>query len=352
MKRYLSLLLVLPLGVFAACASKSDSETPPTAPGETPGDPNAPGGPGTPGTPGGPGGPGATDALKKNPIEGIPAAKQILEAGQFTDGPVWSAKENVLFFTTPLGAGGLYRMKEDGAAMKVLDGDPAVGGAPVGNTIDKAGLLIRVEAKRVMRSAAGGGAGTPIATGFTDPEAGVLPFDTLNDAVMSANGNIYATDPGYFVEPIANRIYRITPAGVVQVVEAFLDVPRPNGIALSPDAKLLYVGFSAPGLGLKPHVRRYHVNADGALGEHAKWAELDMDAAPDGIEVDQGGNVYVATKAGVTVFKSDATKIGVVKVPEVPTGMAFGGKDLKTLYVTTQGIKIYELKVNVPGIVQ
>ncbi len=62
--------------------------------------------------------------------------------------------------------------------------------------------------------------------------------------------------------------------------------------------------------------------------------------------------MYVATKAGVTVFKSDATKIGVVSIPEQPTGMAFAGADLKTLYVTTGGTKIWELHVNVPGIVQ
>ena len=94
------------------------------------------------------------------------------------------------------------------------------------------------------------------------------------------------------------------------------------------------------------------MNADGTLGEHSKFVDLDNDSQPDGIEVDQGGNLFVATKAGIMVFKSDASKIGVVAVPEQPTGSAFGGKDLKTLYITTQGTKIYEITVNVPGIVQ
>lgn len=76
------------------------------------------------------------------------------------------------------------------------------------------------------------------------------------------------------------------------------------------------------------------MNANGTLGAPAKFVELDVDAQPDGIEVDQAGNVFVATKTGITVFKSDATKIGLVPVPEQPTGMAYGGKDLKTLYIS------------------
>ena len=83
-----------------------------------------------------------------------------------------------------------------------------------------------------------------------------------------------------------------------------------------------------------------------------KFVELDMNTDPDGIEVDQAGNLFIATKAGVMVFKSDATKLGVVAVPEQPTATAFGGSDLKTLYITTQGTKIYQITVTVPGVVQ
>jgi sugar lactone lactonase YvrE/serine acetyltransferase len=352
MKRYLSLLLVVPVVLHAACSSggsgggssSSGTVTPgPDQPGPTSDTPDATSGPVTPG-----------DDLKRNPIEGIAPAKVVLETGVFTDGPVWSASEGVLFFTAPLGDGGLYRMKPDGSAMKVRDGNNLTGEVPIGNTIDKAGNLVTVEAKRIVRSgvAADAGAPTVIATGFEGAEAGVSPFNTLNDAVVGAGGTIYATDPGYFSDPYANHIFRITPAGKVTVVEEFLDVPRPNGIALSPDGKLLYVSFSQPIQGTKPFIRKYNVNADGTVGEHVKFVDIDLDQGPDGIEVDRGGNLFVATKAGIAVYKSDATKIGVVPIPEAPTGMAFAGTDLKTLYVTTQGTKIFELKVNVPGIVQ
>ena len=129
-------------------------------------------------------------------------------------------------------------------------------------------------------------------------------------------------------------------------------VPRPNGVALSPDQKILYVGFERPPAGIKPYVEKYFLKDDGTLAEHSHFAELDIDTSPDGVEVDRAGNVYVANTAGVTVFKSDGTKIGTVKIPEQPTGLAFGGTDLKTLYVTTAGSKIYSVKVNVTGINQ
>jgi len=351
MNRLLALFLVLPIGLYGACSSSGTD----SAAAGTP----APGGDGVDG--GGttdadaPDGPAATpDEMTKNPIEGIAAAKVAIDTGAFTGGPVWSAKEGVLFFTTPLGVGGLYRLAADGTATKVRDG--VDGEPPIGNTVDKAGNLLTVEAKRITRGGltADAGAPTPIATGYDDvaAEAGTGAFDTLKDAVVTANGTIYATDPGYFAAPVANRIFKVATTGKVTVVEAFVDVPRPNGIALTPDGKGLYVGFSQPMQGTKPFVRKYVVNADGSLGAQAKFLELDTDMQPDGIEVDLAGNVFIATKAGVMVFKADATKIGVVVVPEQPTACAFGGKDLKTLYITTQGTRIYQITVNVPGIVQ
>ncbi len=354
MNRLLSLFLVLPIGLYGACSSSGKDAA--TSSDPVPAD-------GTSGGPGAPdGGPaadpdGATTPpaeMTKNPIEGIAAAKIAIDTGAFTSGPIWSVKESVLFFTTPLGAGALYRLKPDGTATKVRDG--VAGQLPIGNTIDKAGNLFAVEDKRITRGSTSTDAGAPtvFAAGYDEvgADAGPTGFDTLKDAVVGATGTVYATDPGYFAAPIANHIFRITSAGKVSVVEAFPDVPRPNGLALTPDGKGLYVGFSQPMQGTKPFIRKYTVNVDGTLGAQATFVELDTDTQPDGIEVDQGGNVFVATKAGVVVFKSDATKIGVVAVPEQPTACAFGGADLKTLYITTQGTHIFQITVNVPGIVQ
>lgn len=354
MRRFLSLLIVLPVVAASACSSKSNdggnapapAAPPPAATGDNPGGPAGPGGPSAPAP--------SVDELNKNPIEGVAPAKPILQTDAYTDGPIWHAGLGVVFFSMPLGGGALFRMRPDGSAMKVRDGDAVSGAVPIGNTVDKSNVLLTVEAKRLLKGTPTPDAGTPavLATGFSTP-GGQVPFDTLNDAVVRDDGTVYVTDPGYFGTPAANRVYQITPQGQVLVADLFEDVPRPNGIALSPDQKTLYVGFSQPQQGTVPYIRSYYVNADGTLGEHMKFIDVQpADSQPDGIEVDKAGNVYVAVKTGIDVFKSDGSKIGSIGIPEQPTAMAFGGKDMKSLFVTTQGTKIYQVNVNVPGIAQ
>ncbi len=333
MKRIATALLVLPLVALAAssCASKAADDKESSVDGVNPAD------------------------LGKNPIQGVGAPKMLIDTGAYTDGPVWHTGEAVLFFTVPIGDGdtpGLYRVKADGAAMKVRGGSMKTGDLPVGNAVNKAGELLTVEAKRLLRGGADGNQ-APIATGYPGAK-GNTPFDTLNDAVVHKNGTVYVTDPGYFADPPpdTNRLYRIAPDGAISVADQFQNVPRPNGVALSPDQKILYVGFERPAAGLKPYIEKYNVRDDGSLAEHAHFVELDIDSSPDGVEVDYAGNVYVANKAGVTVWNKDAKKIGNVAVPDQPTGLAFGGDGNKTLFITTAGTKIYTLKVNVPGIPQ
>lgn len=362
MKRILplSLLVVLSLGAANACKDKSSDDKP--SDGVQNQDPNQPGNPGN----------GAatdvTDAeLNTNPIDGIEPPAVILEAGQFTDGPVWHAGMGVLFFSTPLGDGGLYRMLPDGRVIQVRETNAAQGGAPVGNTVTAAGDLITVQTKRIVRAAAAGADIEVIADRYAPLQGEPAPapgdggvaapvegqFDTLNDVVARKDGTLYVTDPGYFTDPVANRVYRIAPDKTVQVVEAFNDVPRPNGIALSPDEKTLYIGFEKPVAGTMPFIRKYIVNDDGTLGEWTKFKDIGpADSSPDGLAVDRAGNLYVATKAGIEVYRSNGQPWGTLPVPEKATGMSFGGDDMKTLFITTEGIKIYTAKLKLAGISQ
>ena len=359
MKRIIPFMLMTSLAVWGyACKSESaDTDN----------------GDGTGGGGGGGGGgeqpgPGAEtpkeDLQKINPIEGIAPAKAVLESGGYTDGPVWHAQLGVLFFSKPYGAGSLFRMLPDGRVIKVRDGVQGETN-PIGNAVAPNGDLITAEYKRLVRSPIGdkGIPGEPqvIATGYAAPADPAAPaagtFDTLKEVTVGKDGTMYVTDPGYAVpEPgaKANRIYRIAPDGAVQVVEAFEDVPRPNGIALDRDGAHLYVVFSAPVVGTAPFIRQYLVNPDGTLGEWTKFVEIGPDATADvqGLAVDLANNVYVATAAGIQVFKEDSTKIGDIQLPEKPSGMTFGGKDMKSMYVTTWGTKIFELKLKVPGISQ
>lgn len=356
MKRILPLLIIVSLGATVfGCKGKSDDDK--DSAGDNPGE--QPGASGTPGEP-------TAEEIRTNPTDGIEPAAPVLEAGAFTDGPVWHAGMGVVFFSTPLGEGALFRMLPDGRVLKVRDGVSTQGTQPIGNTVNAAGEVVTVEAKRIVRQPAEGGLLTVVATSYTgvdapppdplDPNApppamGNGQFDTLNDVVARKDGTLYVTDPGYFATPQANRIYRIDPAGAVQVVEAFDDVPRPNGIVLSPDEKTLYVGFSMPVQGTLPFIRKYIVNDDGTLGEWTKFVDISpADSTPDGLAVDKVGNIYVATKAGIEVYKASGEKWGAIPVPEKPTGMTFGGEDMKTLFVTTDGVKIWQLKMKLEGL--
>ena len=112
-----------------------------------------------------------------------------------------------------------------------------------------------------------------------------------------------------------NRVFRVDPTGHTFIADAFEDIPHPNGIALSPDSKTLYVGFSTPS-GVAPYIRSYTLNADGTFAGYTKFVDLAADSAPDGFGIDTAGNLYVAAVDGVEVFKPTGEKWGVVAVPE------------------------------------
>lgn len=359
MKRILPLLLVLSLGATAfGCKGKSHNDD--KKAGDTPNPGTPPPGQQEPGA----NAPPTAEEMNTNPIEGIEPPTVSLDVGEFTDGPAWHAASSALYFTTPLDNGALYRMLLDGRRIKVRDGVLAQNTQPIGNAVTATGDLITVEAKRIVRLIAADGAPDVIAVNYSGAQqaaadAGVVTgdgqFDTLNDVVARKDGTLYVTDPGYFAPdpgPAANRIYRVDPAGKVAVEDTFDDVPRPNGITLAPDEKSLYVGFSLPAEGTLPFIRKYTVNEDGTLGEWTKFTDIaPATSSPDGLAVDKAGNVYVATATGIEVYKPDGKPWGKVEVPEKPaTGVAFGGEDLKTLYITTGGTKIWQIKTKLAGI--
>jgi gluconolactonase len=373
MKRILPVLALTLFAAVAACSNSSSKKTanqngqPPGGSSGQPGD--------TAGGDAGVGnGVGDPTLANVNPIENIGDVTATMEPGQWSDGPTWSVNGKALYFTTPLAAdgGGLYRMLPDGRTIKIRGGAQADGTTPIGTTANPGnGDIVSAEFKRITSTtfeAVLNAPDTVITTGYdpatspqqTDPYAPPPPpagdgnFDTLNDVVMRKDGTMYVTDPGYAVEggPAVNRIFRVDPSGHTSVVDAFEDIPHPNGITLSPDEKVLYVGFTSPTQGTVPFIRKYAVNDDGTIGGYTKFTDLGADSAPDGLVADAAGNVYVATTAGVEVYKPSGEKWGVIGVPELPTGMTFGGDDLTTLYITTQGTHIFQITTKVKGLPQ
>lgn len=192
-------------------------------------------------------------------------------------------------------------------------------------------------------------------------------LNSPNDLVYKSDGSLYFTDPPYGLptqsdhDPLkqlqVNGVYRIKgarqqPAGTkpdASKLELLIrDLPRPNGIAFSPDEKYLYVANSDA----KKFWMRYPVKADGSVEAGMVFCDGSSDrapGAPDGMKVDTKGNLYSAGPGGVWVFSPDGKHLGTIKVPEPVGNVAFGDADGKALYITASS-SVYRIHVAVTGI--
>lgn len=191
-------------------------------------------------------------------------------------------------------------------------------------------------------------------------------LNSPNDLVYKSDGSLYFTDPPYGLRTQkdndpekqlqVNGVYRI-PGAVQQKPGAppararlqllVKDLPRPNGIAFSPDEKYLYVNNSEP----KKIWMRYRVKPDGSLTDAKLFFDASSDTrpgAPDGMKVDRQGNVYSAGPGGVWIFSPDGKHLGTIDIPERVGNLAWGDADHKTLYVAASS-SIYRISLMIEG---
>jgi gluconolactonase len=170
-----------------------------------------------------------------------------------------------------------------------------------------------------------------------------------NDVVCRSDGSLYFTDPGLRV-PFAERelpnagVYRIKPDGSTSMVA---DCEYPNGLAFSPDERTLYVANTR----WTQYIHAFELNAGGEVVRRRIFADMssdETDGVPDGMKVDVEGRIYCTGPGGTWVFTPDGAKLGIIRTPEVPANLAFGGPDLKTLFFTAK-TSIYTLRMKVPG---
>jgi gluconolactonase len=168
--------------------------------------------------------------------------------------------------------------------------------------------------------------------------------------VCGRDGSIYFTDPGYRV-PIAQRqqetaaIYRIKPDGSVSKVA---DFEYPNGLAFSPDERTLYAANTRFAM----YIHAIELDSAGNMIRRRIFADMSSDekiGVPDGMKVDAEGRVYCTGPGGTWVFAPDGTKLGVIKTPEVPANLCFGGPDMKTIFFTAH-TSVYAMRAKVPGL--
>ncbi len=251
------------------------------------------------------------------------------------EGPVWSRDGYLIF--SDYSRDRLYRYAP-GQAPEVFREDSH--GAN-GNTLDAQGRLYSCEYKsrRVTRT---NRAGTMevLADRFEGKR-----FNAPNDIVVRRDGHVYFTDPLF--TKLEQRdlefygVFHLAPDGRIETVSR--GQTRPNGIALSPDGRLLYVANTD-----ERNVKQYELDEAGRASRERVLATLD--AGPDGMKVDINGNLYFAARGGVQIYSAAGALLGRITAPISPRNLAFGDADFKTLYLV--GNSIYKVRLDVAGAVQ
>ena len=186
-----------------------------------------------------------------------------------------------------------------------------------------------------------------------------FPLNSPNDVVVKRDGTIWFTDPSYgflqgFRPPPHHRdyVYRYEPhSGRLTVVVATFD--KPNGLAFSPDERVLYIGDSGanhePG-SFDPrrphHVRAFDVVEGRRLTRGRVFAEI-APGFPDGIKVDSAGRVYASAFSGVQIFDPAGSLLGEIHLPGA-VNFTFGGPDRNVLFITTD-VAVWAAVLNAKG---
>jgi roadblock/LC7 domain-containing protein len=173
-------------------------------------------------------------------------------------------------------------------------------------------------------------------------------LNSPNDVVVKSDGSIYFTDPPYGIQESERElnfqgVYRIAPDGVLTLLVDNLN--KPNGLAFSPDEKILYVDDADV-----KQILAFDVKSDGTLANRRIFADMSsqQQGAADGMKVDVNGNLYVSCGV-VWVFDKNGNHLGDITVPEIPSNCAFGGSDNKTLFITAR-TSVYKVELNIQGI--
>jgi len=286
-----------------------------------------------------------------------PVVERIATGFQFTEGPVWHP-DGYLLFSDP-NANTIYRWSPDGQ-VSVFRAKSGYAGADVGLykqpgsnglTLDPQGRLTIDQhgERRVVRLERNG-----VVTTLADRYEGKR-LNSPNDLVYRSDGALYFTDPPFGLPATHDDPRRELPyAGVFLLKDGRLslvsrDLAGPNGVALSPDEKTLYVGNWDP---KRKVVMRYDVGADGTLS--AVRPLVDLTAEPgedaiDGVKVDVAGNVYICGPGGVWIVSPLGRRLGTLRLPENAHNIAFGGDDGRTLFIAAE-TSVYRVRLGVEGV--
>jgi gluconolactonase len=194
-------------------------------------------------------------------------------------------------------------------------------------------------------------------------------LNSPNDVACTSDGHIYFTDPCYgdrsTMELTHDSVFHIPPGGPAAICVSQPAIQRPNGVALSPDERTLYVIDSCPIVGGNRKLWAFHRDGHGAVSGQRLVYDFAPGRGGDGMAVDSQGLLYVAAgitrprgphetadnPPGIYLITPDGKLTGRLDVSEdVITNVTFGGDDLRTLYVTA-GKTLWTTRINTPGFV-
>jgi gluconolactonase len=299
--------------------------------------------------------------------EGLIAETDMRVAGAvaFTEGPAVDADGNV-FFSDILNNRIMKRTPDGKVSVWRADS-----GRANGNMFDAQGRLVTCEGaefgdggrRRITR--------TDMRTGaveiLTERYEGKR-YNSPNDLVIDNQGRVYFTDPRYKedrsdLELDVEAVYRFDPDGRVTRILSQPAIQKPNGITISPDNRTLYLVDSSPTPGGNRKIWAFDLSADGVPSKQRLVYDFAPGRGGDGMRTDVQGNLWIAAgirrprhvnetaevPTGIYVVTPGGEVLGRIPVPEdVLTNLAFGGPDLKTLYIVS-GKSLFSIRVNVAG---
>lgn len=274
-----------------------------------------------------------------------PGALELLHTGStWAEGPCWIPDGRTLRWSDIPGDRILAWSAETGETSVYARGVEFTNG----RTLDRDGSVVQCShgLRRVERDRDG------VVTPVVDSWAGVR-FNSPNDVVVARDGAIWFTDPAYGItQPREGHpgereygdhwVFRCAPDGS-DLRPVAVDVDEPNGLAFSPDERTLYIASSSAE---RPVIRAYDVDGHRLKNGRVFAALATGEGAPDGIRVDEHGNVWSSARTGVVVFGSDGSRLGQVAVPEVVANLCFGGDDGTDLFLAAT-TSVYRLRTTV-----
>ncbi len=264
-----------------------------------------------------------------------PEIEKIAEGFSFVEGPLWIENTGLLFSDIPENK--VYLFSTDSVVSVYLD--PS--GHSNGLALDQEKrLLLAQHGNRQVARLEGNGSVISLASHYEGKR-----LNSPNDLAVKSDGSVFFTDPPYGIDTDQEElgyygIYRLNADGNLKLLDKSLK--RPNGIAFSPDEKILYVDDTETG-----SIFQWDVLSDSVIANKRLFGRMTPPGHADGMKVDKEGFLYVSGPVGIWIFDADGAPVDTIPVSGLTTNCGWGGKDGKTLYVTS-GSGLYRIRNKKP----